>query len=89
MPRKAVGTFIITLFAGILIGSALGELLGLFLPVDHIVRKALVLPLIKYIAGPWDINLLIVELTFGFKININFFSILGMFGAWYYHKHSY
>ena len=74
---------------GILIGGAIGQLLGLLLPSDHIVAKALVSPLIKYIAGPWDINLLVVELTFGFKININFFSILGMVGAWYYHKYSY
>ena len=89
MPRKNVGTLIVTLFVGILIGGAIGQLLGLLLPSDHIVAKALVSPLIEYIAGPWDINLLIVELTFGFKININFFSILGMFGAWYYHKYSY
>ena len=89
MPRKNLGTLIVTLFVGILIGGAIGELLGLFLPADHIVAKALVSPLINYIAGPWDINLLIIVLTFGFKININFFSILGIVGAWYYHKYSY
>ena len=89
MRGKSIGTLIVTLFVGVLIGGALGQLLGLFLPADHIVAKALVSPLITYVAGPWDLNLVIIVLTFGFKININFFSILGIVSAWYYHKYSY
>ena len=89
MRGKSIGTLIITLFVGVLIGGALGQLLGLFLPGDHIVAKALVDPLITYVAGPWDLNLIIIILTFGFQIHINFFSILGIVGAWYYHKYSY
>ena len=89
MRGKSVGTLIVTLFVGLLIGGALGQLLGLFLPVEHIVAKALVSPLITYDAGLWDLNLVIAVLSFGFKVNINFFSILGIVGAWYYHKYSY
>lgn len=89
MRGKGIGILIVTLFVGLLIGGALGQLLGLFLPADHIVAKALVSPLLVYEAGPWDLNLLILILTFGFDININFFSILGIVGAWYYHKYSY
>ena len=89
MHTKSLGILIVTLFVGILIGGALGQLLGLFLPDDHIVEKALVSPLITYIAGPWDLNLVIMVLKFGFEININFFSILGIVGAWYYYKYSY
>ena len=89
MRRKNLGLLIVTIFVGVLIGGALGQLLGLFLPADHIVSKALVAPLKNYVAGPWDLNLIIIVLTFGFKINFNFFSILGIVGAWYYHKYSY
>ena len=89
MRGKGLGVLIITLFVGVLIGGALGQLLGLFLPSDHIVAKALISPLLVYIAGPWSLNLLIITLTLGFSININFFSILGIVGAWYYHKYSY
>jgi len=89
MRSKSVGSLIVTLFVGVLIGSALGQLLGLFLPQDHIVARALVSPLVKYAAGPWDFNLMIFVITFGFTLNINFFSVLGIFGAWYYHKYSY
>ena len=89
MDRKGVGTLIVTLFVGVLIGSAIGQLFGLFLPVEHIVVKALVSPLLSYVAGPWDLNLIIIVLTFGFTVNINFFSIIGIVGAWYYHKYSY
>jgi len=89
MQNKSLGLLIITLFVGILIGSAVGQLLGLFLPSDHIVVKALVSPLLNYIAGPWDLNLIIMVLTIGFTVKINFFSILGIVGAWYYNKYSY
>ena len=89
MQGKSIGTLIVTLFVGVLIGSALGQLLGLFLPEGHMVAKAIVEPLITYVAGPWDFNLVILVLTFGFKMHINFFSILGIVGAWYYHKYSY
>jgi len=89
MRIKNVGILIVTLFVGVLIGGALGQLLGLLLPSDHIVTKALVNPLITYVGGPWDLNLIILVITFGFKVKINFFSILGIVGAWYYHKYSY
>ena len=89
MQRKGIGILIVTLFVGVLIGGALGQMLGLFLPSDHIVSKALVQPLLTYVAGPWDLNLLIIIVTVGFKIHINFFSIVGIIGAWYYHKYSY
>lgn len=89
MTGKSVGMLIVTLFVGILIGSAVGQLLGLFLPSDHIVVKALVSPLVSYIAGPWDLNLIIIVFTFGFTLNINFFSIIGIVGAWYYYRYSY
>jgi len=89
MHRKSIGLLIVTLFVGLLIGGALGQLLGLFLPADHIVVKALVSPLLVYKAGPWDLNLMILVITIGFDVNVNFFSILGIIGAWYYHKYSY
>jgi H+/Cl- antiporter ClcA len=89
MRSKSVGTLIVTLFVGVLIGSALGQLLGLFLPKDHMVARALISTLLSYTAGPWDLNLMIMVITFGFSLNINFFSILGIVGAWYYYKYSY
>ncbi len=89
MKGKSVGMLIVTLFVGILIGTAAGQLLGLFLPSGHIVVKALVSPLVSYVAGPWDLNLLIIVFTFGFTLHINFFSIIGIIGAWYYYKYSY
>jgi len=89
MQGKNLGILIVTLFIGVLIGSATGQMLGLFLPADHIVVKALVSPLLSYLAGPWDLNLIIIVFTFGFKLHINFFSIIGIVGAWYYYKYSY
>ena len=89
MQEKSIGMLIVTLFVGVIIGSALGQLLGLFLPENHLVEQALVDSLVPYTAGPWDLNLVIIVLTFGIKIHISFFSILGIVCAWYYHKYSY
>ncbi len=89
MGGKSIGFLIVTLFVGVLIGSAVGQIIGLFLPSEHIVVKALVSPLYSYLAGPWDLNLIIIIITFGFKLHINFFSIIGIVGAWYYYKYSY
>ena len=89
MGRKGLGTLIVTLAVAVLIGGAVGQLLGMFLSPDHIVARALVQPLLEYTAGPWDLNLIILVVYLGFSIDINFFSILGILGAWYYHKYSY
>ncbi len=89
MPRKGLGTLIVTLAVGLLVGGSVGKLLGIFLSPDHIVSRALVQPLLEYTAGPWDINLIVLVPTLGFSVDINFFSILGILGAWYYHKYSY
>lgn len=78
--RKSLGTVILTLFLGVLMGAVLGEVIGLFLPEDSVAEKLFV----QYVSfGPevthW--NLVIIDLTLGFKIHFNLMSVIGVFVA--------
>lgn len=66
------------ILSGIVIGGFLGELLGQYIPI------------LKYGVNfgvsthTWDLKLLV--LTFGFKLNINMFSVLGIVAAIFFYK---
>lgn len=65
---------------GILIGAICSELIGLFLTKDSVAEQLFV----RYVTfGPevnhW--NLIILEITFGFKIHFNLMSLIGVFVA--------
>lgn len=59
---------------GLLLGSAVGEILGYFLP-DSPVKKVFVLGF-TYVFPPATLNLIILSLTFGFSIKANVVSVL-------------
>ena len=78
--RKSLGTVILTLTLGVLIGAIVSEVIGLFLNEGSVAEQLFV----RYISfGPevthW--NLVIIELTFGFQIHFNLMSVIGVFVA--------
>lgn len=78
--RKSLGTVILTLTLGVLIGAIVSEVIGLFLNEGSVAEQLFV----RYIRfGPevthW--NLVIIELTFGFQIHFNLMSVIGVFVA--------
>lgn len=86
--RKSLGTVALTLMIGILIGAVFSELIGLFLN-DGSVAHQLFVRSVSF--GPavnsWD--LVILDITFGFKIHFNLMSVVGVFIAsqmlrWYH-----
>ncbi len=89
LTKKGIGLLIVTLFVGVIIGGALGQLLGIFLPADHPVSDVLVKPLLDYRVGPIPIDIVIMRFVFEFTVRISFFSILGIMFAWYYYKYHY
>ena len=56
---------------------------------DNVVQKVLVDPLIQYEFSPMPLNLIVMTLTFGFSLNFNVLSLLGIGTAWYYAKYPY
>lgn len=78
--RKSLGTVVLTLMLGVLIGAIVSEVLGLFLSKGSVAEQLFV----RYVAfGPevthW--NLVILDVTFGFQIHFNLMSVIGVFVA--------
>ena len=78
--RKSLGTVVLTLTLGVLIGAIVSEVIGLFLSEGSVAEQLFV----RYISfGPevthW--NLVIIDLTFGFQIHFNLMSVIGVFVA--------
>ncbi|MGB7605180.1 MAG: DUF4321 domain-containing protein [Lutisporaceae bacterium] len=66
------------ILSGIVIGGFLGELLGQYVPI---LKYGMNLGVSTH---TW--NLKILELTIGFKFNINMFSVLGIIAAIFFYK---
>lgn len=78
--RKSLGTVVLTLTLGVLIGAIVSEVIGLFLNEGTVAEQLFV----RYISfGPevthW--NLVIIDLTLGFQIHFNLMSVIGVFVA--------
>ena len=59
---------------GLLLGSAVGDILGYFLP-DSPVKRVFVLGF-TYVFPPATLNLIILSITFGFSVKANVVSVL-------------
>ena len=78
--RKSLGTVILSLMLGVLIGALFSEVIGLFLNEGSVAEQLFV----RYVSfGPevthW--NLVILDVTFGFQIHFNLMSVIGVFIA--------
>jgi len=78
--RKSLGTVVVSLLLGVLIGAIFSEVIGLFLSEGSVAEQLFV----RYVSfGPevthW--NLVILDLTFGFQIHFNLMSVIGVFIA--------
>jgi hypothetical protein len=74
--RKSVGAILLILIFGALIGSTLGEVIGLVLPAG--VVKDFFIKSIKLGFDTGTLDLGVFSITFGFKIKLNIVSILGI-----------
>jgi len=74
--KKSVGAVLLILILGAMIGSTLGEVIGLVLP-DGVIRDFFIKSIkLGFEAGTLDLEL--VSITFGFRIKLNIISILGI-----------
>ena len=78
--HKSLGTVILSLMLGVLIGAIFSEVIGLFLSEGSVAEQLFV----RYVSfGPevthW--NLVILDLTFGFEFHFNLMCVIGVFVA--------
>ena len=67
-----------------MIGSAIGEIVGLLLPVDSFARQFFtVMTTPSY--GPAEFDLILAKITFGVALHLNLTALLGMIVATIYY----
>ncbi len=76
--------FVVMLF-GALIGSVLGEMLGLLMP-EGLAEKVLTRSVAFGLDPPGRVDLKVLTFTLGFSFRINLISILGIFLATFVYK---
>jgi len=81
MKQKGWIFYIVVLFIGALIGSALGEVIAYLIPSG--VVQQFFLKSATASAGPGTLNIIIFSLTFGFSLKINIIGIIGILIAAY------
>jgi hypothetical protein len=64
-------------FLGVILGSVVGELIGLLLPEGNMLRQLFVSGK-EFQVGPLYCNLIVFTFTFGFTLKVNLVSVLGI-----------
>ncbi|MFC1628939.1 DUF4321 domain-containing protein [Gemmatimonadota bacterium] len=81
--NRRLGSLVLWLVCGVVIGSLFGELLGLILP-EGVVRDFFLVSTDIGI-GPVPINLAVMSFTLGFTLDVNVTGVLGiLFSAYYF-----
>jgi hypothetical protein len=76
--RRPLGLVALILFLGIVVGTVVGEAIGLVLPEGKVVRDVFV-NTTDFHVGPVHIDLVVFSFTFGFSLRVNMVSVLGVF----------
>ena len=76
MRKKSIGWILIIILLGALVGSALGEVLGLILPEG--VVKEFFLRSAEFGVGPGTLNLVVFSFTLGFTLKVNVIGVIGI-----------
>jgi hypothetical protein len=76
--RRSLALVALLLFLGIVVGTVLGEAIGLILPEGKVIRDVFV-NAVEYHAGPMHVDLVVFSFTFGFSLRANLMSVIGIF----------
>lgn len=86
--KRGLGVLFVVLLVGALVGSAVGEVIGLvfgrFLPGSMV--EKFFLQSFMYEFPPAKLPLVVCSITFGFTLNVNIISIIGIGIAAYYFR---
>jgi hypothetical protein len=70
------GLLVLILLLGLVVGSAIGKMMGAIMPPGAV--RSFFVEGLDYAFGPHTLNLIIFTLTFGFSIDVNVMSVLGV-----------
>lgn len=75
--KRRIGLVVLVFFLGVIVGSVVGELIGLLLPEGNVMRELFVSGK-EFKVGPLNLDLIVFTLTFGFSLKVNLISVLGI-----------
>ena len=82
--KRGFWFFLGLLLISAVIGSAIGEIIGLLLPVDSFARQFFtVMTTPSY--GPAEFDLILAKITFGVALHLNLTALMGMIVATIYY----
>ena len=81
MKHKSFGFLLFMIILGMIVGTAIGEAIGLVLP-DGVVKNFF-LRSVTTSLGPATVDLVAFTFTLGFSLNINLMAVLGVVLAIY------
>ena len=84
MRKRSAWFYVIVIFVGSLIGTALGEALGVILP-NGVVRDFF-LKAVEFGINPQEIDILVLSFTIGFKVKLNIIGVIGVLLAAHFLK---
>ncbi|MBN1886276.1 MAG: DUF4321 domain-containing protein [Candidatus Krumholzibacteriota bacterium] len=78
MPSKRRVTIVaLVFFLGVIVGSVVGEIIGLLLPDGNVFRDLFVSGK-EFVVGPGTVDLIVLTFTVGFSIKVNLVSVLAI-----------
>jgi hypothetical protein len=76
--RRSLAVVALIMFLGIVVGSVVGQAIGLILPEGKVVRDVFVNST-DFHVGPLHVDLVVFSFTFGFSLRVNLMSAVGVF----------
>ena len=78
MPAKRrIGMVALVFFLGVVLGSVVGEVIGLLLPEGEVLRDLFVKGR-EFQVGPVFIDMIVFTFSVGFSLKVNLVSVLGI-----------
>jgi len=75
--KRRIALVALVFFLGVILGSVVGELIGILLPEQSVIRQ-LFISGTEFHVGPVFLNLIALTFTIGFSLKVNLVSVLGI-----------
>jgi hypothetical protein len=75
--KRRIGMIALVFFLGVVLGSVVGEVIGLLLPDGNVIRELFVSGK-EFRVGPAHLDMIVFTFTVGFTLKVNLVSVLGI-----------
>jgi hypothetical protein len=76
--RRSLAVVALLMFLGIVVGTVVGQAIGLIMPEGKVIRDVFVNST-DFHVGPLHLDLVVFSFTFGFSLRVNLMSAVGVF----------